>query len=95
MVGSGSRRKGAHAGFKVVRAARRHRPRPPAEQTSAARGGRDLLAPLFGSFTADFDTPDLKDAKAMLDALDASRLSFWPQNLVRSEGPELAPRERT
>src|SRR5215472_4708682 len=37
-----------------------------------------------------FTSPDLKDAKAMLDVFDARRLSFWPQNLVRNGGPELA-----
>jgi len=31
--------------------------------------GRDLLAPLYGSFTEGLDTPDLKDAKALLDEL--------------------------
>ena len=30
---------------------------------------RDLLAPVYGWFTERFDTPDLKDAKALLDAL--------------------------
>jgi predicted ATPase len=30
---------------------------------------RDLLAPLYGSFTEGFDTADLKDAKALLDGL--------------------------
>jgi len=30
---------------------------------------RDLLAPLYGSFTEGFDTADLKDAKALLDKL--------------------------
>jgi predicted ATPase len=30
---------------------------------------RDLLAPLYGSFTEGFDTRDLKEAKALLDAL--------------------------
>ena len=30
---------------------------------------RDLLAPLHGSFTEGFDTQDLKEAKALLDAL--------------------------
>ena len=30
---------------------------------------RDLLAPLYGWFTEGFDTADLKDAKALLDAL--------------------------
>ena len=31
------------------------------------REARDLLAPLYGSFTEGFDTADLKDAKALLD----------------------------
>jgi predicted ATPase len=30
---------------------------------------RDLLAPVFGWFTEGFDTLDLKEAKALLDAL--------------------------
>jgi predicted ATPase len=30
---------------------------------------RALLAPVYGWFTEGFDTPDLKDAKALLDAL--------------------------
>jgi predicted ATPase len=30
---------------------------------------RDLLAPIYGWFTEGFDTPDLKEAKAMLDEL--------------------------
>jgi predicted ATPase len=29
----------------------------------------DLLAPVYGWFTGGFDTPDLKDAKALLDEL--------------------------
>jgi predicted ATPase len=32
--------------------------------------GRDLLAPMYGWFTEGFDTPDLKDAKALLDELE-------------------------
>jgi predicted ATPase len=39
----------------------------------AERGERhkahDLLAPVYGWFTEGFDTADLKDAKALLDAL--------------------------
>ena len=31
---------------------------------------RDLLAPIYGWFTERFDTPDLKEAKALLDDLD-------------------------
>jgi hypothetical protein len=30
---------------------------------------RDLLAPVYASFTKGFDTQDLKDAKALLDEL--------------------------
>jgi predicted ATPase len=30
---------------------------------------RELLAPVYGWFTEDFDTLDLKDAKALLDEL--------------------------
>ena len=30
---------------------------------------RDLLAPAYGWFTEGFDTPDLKEAKALLDAV--------------------------
>ncbi len=33
-------------------------------------GASDLLAPVYGWFTEGFDTPDLKDAKALLDELD-------------------------
>jgi len=31
----------------------------------------DLLAPIYGWFTEGFDTPDLKEAKALLDELGA------------------------
>ena len=31
---------------------------------------RDLLAPVYGWFIEGFDTPDLKEAKALLDTLD-------------------------
>jgi predicted ATPase len=37
-------------------------------QGRAARA-RDLLAPIFDGFTEGFDTPDLKDAKSLMDAL--------------------------
>jgi class 3 adenylate cyclase/predicted ATPase len=33
------------------------------------RKARDLLAPIYGGFTEGLDTPDLKDAKALLDEL--------------------------
>ena len=32
---------------------------------------RDLLAPIYGWFTEGFDTPDLKEAKALFDELNA------------------------
>ena len=32
---------------------------------------RDLLAPVYGSFTEGFDTADLKDAKRLLEELTA------------------------
>ena len=32
----------------------------------------DLLAPIYGWFTEGFDTADLQEAKALLDALRAS-----------------------
>jgi predicted ATPase len=32
---------------------------------------RDLLAPIYGWFTEGFDTPDLREAKALLKALEA------------------------
>jgi len=32
---------------------------------------RELLAPVYGWFTEGFTTPDLKDAKALLDELNA------------------------
>ena len=30
---------------------------------------RDLLAPIYGWFTEEFDTPDLKDAETLLGEL--------------------------
>jgi predicted ATPase len=32
---------------------------------------RDLLAPVYGWFTEGFDTRDLQEAKALLDALSS------------------------
>lgn len=32
-------------------------------------GARDLLASVYGWFTEGFETPDLKDAKALIDEL--------------------------
>jgi predicted ATPase len=36
---------------------------------SRRAAARDLLAPIYGWFTEGFDTPDLKEAKALLDEL--------------------------
>jgi hypothetical protein len=33
------------------------------------QAAREILAPVYGSFTQGFDTPDLKEAKALLDEL--------------------------
>jgi predicted ATPase len=33
---------------------------------------RDLLAPVYGWFTEGFETPDLIEAKALLDELDGA-----------------------
>ena len=38
------------------------------EQGERAKAS-DLLAPVHGSFTEGFETPDLKDAKALLEEL--------------------------
>jgi predicted ATPase len=38
------------------------------DQGNRARA-RDLLAPVYGWFTEGFDTPDLKNAKALLDQM--------------------------
>ena len=35
------------------------------------REARELLAPVYGWFTEGFDTLDLKDAKALLEQLEA------------------------
>ena len=39
------------------------------QHQSRRREARDLLAPVYGWFTEGFDTPDVKEAKALLDAL--------------------------
>jgi len=36
---------------------------------ASASKPRDLLAPIYGWFPEGFDTPVLRDAKALLDAL--------------------------
>jgi hypothetical protein len=44
--------------------------------------GCDLPAPVCGWFTEGFDTPDLKEAKALLDGSMGSRASLSVSNLV-------------
>jgi hypothetical protein len=41
------------------------------QQQGQRQDAYDLLAPVYGWFTEGFDTADLKDAKAMLNALEA------------------------
>ena len=63
IAGEQEAKPGSSAPPRASRPARRDQGRP-AE-------ARALLAPVYRSFTEGFDTPDLKDAKALLDALDA------------------------
>ena len=49
--------------------ARRREPRPAVVRSGQPPEARDLLAPVYGWFTEGFDTPDLKEAKALLDEL--------------------------
>ena len=44
-------------------------PRPSPACGATVDDARDLLAPVYGQFTEGFDTPDLKDAKALVDEL--------------------------
>ena len=37
--------------------------------TTATAAPPELLAPVYEAFTEGFDTPDLRDAKVLLDAL--------------------------
>ena len=39
------------------------------QQQGKQAEAHELLAPIYGWFTEGFDTADLKDAKALLDAL--------------------------
>jgi predicted ATPase len=39
------------------------------QQPGKRQAARDLLAPVYGWFTEGWDTADLKEAKALLDAL--------------------------
>ena len=42
---------------------------------------RDLLAPVYGWFTEGFDTLDLKEARMLLDELQACRTAYVPSHL--------------
>ena len=42
---------------------------PPLARPGEAQQARELLAPVYGWFTERFDTRDLKEAKALLEAL--------------------------
>jgi hypothetical protein len=57
------------AGGQALGIARRREPRPAAPRPGSPTEARDLLAPVYGWFTEGFDTPDLKEAKALLDEL--------------------------
>ena len=43
------------------------------QQQGKRQEAYDLLAPVYNWFTEGFDTADLKDAKALLDALGEQR----------------------
>jgi predicted ATPase len=42
------------------------------QQQGKREEARELLAPVYGWFTEGFDTADLQEAKALLDALGSS-----------------------
>jgi predicted ATPase len=48
---------------------RRHEPRASLALQGKVQQARELLAPVYGWFTEGVDTRDLKEAKALLDAL--------------------------
>jgi predicted ATPase len=43
------------------------------QQQGKCQEAQDLLAPVYEWFTEGFDTADLQDAKALLDALEEER----------------------
>ena len=59
------------AGSQALGIARHGEPRPAPPRRGPPRQARDLLAPIYGWFTEGFDTPDLREAKALLDGLYA------------------------
>jgi predicted ATPase len=48
---------------------RRNEPRASLAGSGQGAGGGELLVPVYGWFTEGFDTRDLREAKALLDAL--------------------------
>ena len=46
-------------------------PRTPLVDQGRVGEARELLAPVYGWFTEEFDTRDLKDAKSLLNELTA------------------------
>jgi len=64
-MGEGSADEGEALGV-----ASRHGPRPASPRQGRHAEARDLLAPVYGWSTEGFDTPDLKDAKALRAELD-------------------------
>ena len=53
---------------------------------------RDLFAPIYGWFTQGFEPPNLREAKALFEALEVlADYAFGPHNLVGGERPEVAP----
>src|SRR5437868_3560727 len=69
-----SRAQARHAG---VRVARRCQPRRLLSDRGRRDEAQDLPAPVYGWFTEGFATPDLKEAKALIEALNAYRLRFF------------------
>ena len=64
------RRRRAPTGGQVARASRRHLSLARLRRDQGRRPeARDLLAPLYGWFTEGLDTPDLVEARTLLDAL--------------------------
>ena len=53
---------------------------------------RDLLAPVYGWFTEGFATPDLKEAKALLDELGGDAV---PYDAVRRSPMATSPPSTT
>ena len=43
------------------------------QQQGKRQEAHDLLAPVYGWFTEGFDTADLQDAKALVDALSENQ----------------------